>query len=219
MATRIVTGSITKVFSSYDSNYATRTLTSPEKAYVGTAQSSTTSYCGFSMVMGNYAESYIYFKFDTSELANLPSNTTITSIACKSRAWVVAAATQNNRFSDRWMQMCSGTTGKSNKLYVGNNTNIQSFTPGTWTLSELSDVRVLFYFKRTTTNSGVNYTGRIYGGDITINYQYEEEVPGPEVFYKQNGSWVQADSVYVKNNGVWVQADSVYVKNNGTWNS
>lgn len=218
MATRIVTGSITKVFSSHDSDYEARTLTNPERAYVGVEQSSTTSYCTLDPVRGANAESYIYYKFNTSELSNLPSNTTITSVECKSRAYIVNGATTNNRFTDLYMQMCSGTTRKGNTLTIGNNTNIQSFSPGTWTLSELLDTRVIFYYKRGTANTTTSYSSRIYGGTLTINYQYEEEVPGPEVFIKQNGTWVQAEKIFIKQSGSWVEG-TVFVKDNGTWKS
>lgn len=156
---------LTVNFSSVDSDHSYASISNTSNAYRA-ATASTTTYCQINPKTGNYAETYVYFKFDTSAL---PANATIVSVECKANFYKPSGAT-TTRFSALYATMCSGTTEKGTAIDIPNNTNVKTFSPGTWTRAELSDVRVKIYAQRTTSNTGTNYGLRIYGGTLTIKY-------------------------------------------------
>ena len=73
------------------------------------------------------------------------------------------------------MQLASGTTLKGSALTLSTSTNAQTFTTvGSWTRAELQSAGVRFYVKRGTSNTTSNYTLRMYGASMTVNYSYQE---------------------------------------------
>lgn len=156
---------LTVNFSSLDDDYSYASISDTSNAFRA-ANANTSTYCGVNLKTGNYAETHLYFKFDTSAL---PANATIESVTCKANFYRASGA-NSTRFSQLYATMCSGTTEKGTAINIPNNTNVKTFDVGTWTRAELSDVRVLFKGVRTTTNSGTGYQIRIYGGTLTIEY-------------------------------------------------
>lgn len=65
--------------------------------------------------------------------------------------------------------------------------------------------------------SGSDYTYTI--SSIDADHVVLITPSGPVVFYKQNGTWIKADSVFYKQNGTWVKSSGMFVKENGTWKS
>lgn len=116
------------------------------------------------------------------------------------------------------MQLAAGTTLKGASLTVSNSATEQTFTDvGTWTRDELLTAGVRFYAKRTTNSSyyNNNYYFRIYGGTITVTYEYD--VPDMPMRVKQNGTWVTPTKVLAKQNGAWSEATKILAKENGSW--
>lgn len=154
-------------FSAFDDDHSYQSISNISNAYKGTGSSS--SYCSINMKTGNYAETWFYFKFDTSQI---PVNAEIESISCSVRNYAISQIVQNNRFSSAYMTMSSGTTEKGTSINILQNYSnaVRTFQAGTWTAQECQDVRVKFYAKRTTTNATTNYAMRVYGGTLTITY-------------------------------------------------
>lgn len=156
---------LTVNFSSLDSDYSYYSISGTNYAYRA-YNASTSNYCEVGAKRGNNAETHVYFKFDTSAL---PAGASIVSVACKANFYR-ASGINSTRFSAYYATMTSGTTEKGTALTIPNNTNVKTFSPGTWTRAELDDVRVLFKLVRTTSNVNTGYAIRIYGGTLTITY-------------------------------------------------
>lgn len=154
---------LTVNLSSYDStDKSYYNITGVSNAY--TAPDSTTL-CGVVMKRGASADTWVYFKFDTS---SLPANATIVSVSCKAK--VSKQSNNANYIASAGCVMCSGTTVKTSSVSVAVDPYIRTFTPGDWTLEELADVRIKLYGTRGTSNTSNNYTLRMYGAELTIVY-------------------------------------------------
>ena len=154
-------------FSAFDDDHSYQSISNISNAYKGTGSS--TTYCGVNPKRGNNAETWYYFKFDTSQI---PANAEIVSVSCSVRNWATSGFVTNNRFTQAYMTMSTGTTEKGTSINILQNysNNVRTFAAGTWTRAELNDVRVKFYAKRGTTNTNTDYQMRVYGGTLTIEY-------------------------------------------------
>lgn len=172
MATEIITKEISSITpSSYDSsNYSYSSVNSsyPLSNPIG-KDSSNTSYAQWNMKTGNGSETYVFYKFDLSEI---PSDATINSVTCNAKGYI--SQTSSSRVTTRTMQMFYGTsTSKGDSVTLSNSVSVQTLNCGTWTREELNDCRIRLYGKRgilgalTTTISM-----RFYGADLTVNYSY-----------------------------------------------
>lgn len=121
----------------------------------------------------NTRTSTMYLELDKSSLNNVPSNATINSITCNIR-YAVSNTTYVSALS---IQLYADTTAKGAAETTRSTTSatsggtLYSVTPGSWTLSELQDIR--FYISAThnkSTNAGYLY---LYGADVTVNYTAE----------------------------------------------
>ena len=208
-----ITETFTAHPSSYDSDHQYYSITGASGAYAAETSSSN---CSIGCTRGSVgAQTYIYFKFNTSSL-NIPDGATINSVQIAAKARSSTGSTNNLRV--RQMQACSGTTLKGTATSFTTNSNAQTLNVGTWTKEELADVRIRVYAERGTNNINSGYTLTFYGATLTIVYSYSDG-QGQDIFYKQNGSWVPVDSVFLKQNGSWVQVEEMLVKDSGTWKS
>lgn len=126
----------------------------------GYTDASSSTYTRFNITASRTAE--VYFTFDTS---NIPANATITSVSARGKARV----SSTTRVSNTVMQFYSGTTAKgSNRTFASTTASTQTITAGTWTRSDLNDLRL----KIGGTASSSSSSKRIdfYGADITIEY-------------------------------------------------
>lgn len=137
-------------------------ISNVSNAYSGTSSS---SYCGITLERGAGAETHIYFLFDTS---GIPDNATIKSVECKAKVSISNTTAAN--VASRGAKLCSGTTEKTASVSVTTTAAIRTFTMGTWTKQELSDVRLKAYAKRGESKTTTNYTLRVYGATLTIVY-------------------------------------------------
>lgn len=147
---------------SYDTeNYSWRTSANISNGY---GNSGSTSYARFG-IPKPYGEAYVYYKFDTSAI---PDGAEIVSVSCR----VKATATGNSTTTPvKQIQMATGTTLKGTATGIGataSSAEREIADVGTWTLSELRDIRVRPYAK--TGNTSSNYNLDFYGATLTIKY-------------------------------------------------
>ena len=171
MVTTTKSGTISAHPTSYDTtNYSYASINSSYPITNAYTDSNSTSYCQVNWKTGSGAETYIYLKFDFSEI---PANATIQSVTAKAKGYVNTTSSQ--RVTTRQMQLATGTTLKGSALTISNSTSEQTFSSvGTWTRAELQDARVRYYVKRGSSNTSSTYNLRLYGATITVTYQYQE---------------------------------------------
>lgn len=123
-----------------------------------------TSYAQINYTRGSMAETYVYFKFDTS---SIPAGATIEEVSC-----VVKCMTNGNStiLPTREVQMFTGTTAKGNASSMPTSAGTRTFSGIAWTLEELRDARVKVHAVRGTAQVNTNYYCRIYGATLTIKY-------------------------------------------------
>lgn len=157
--------------SSYDtSHYSYASISSSYPITNAYTDSSSTNYCQVSWKTGSGAETYVYLKFDFSDI---PANATIQSVSAKAKGYV--NTTNSSRVTTRQMQLATGTTLKGSALTLSTSTSEQTFSSvGTWTRAELLDAGVRYYVKRGTSNTTSTYNLRMYGATMTVTYQWQE---------------------------------------------
>ena len=130
--------------------------------------SNTSSYARLQMGASNVTtDCYLYYTFD---IQGIPSSATINSVTCVARVYI------NSRVSGATLQLYSGTSGKGAATSFSNTSasNITIANTGSWTVSELSNLRLRVQGRRNTTNNNGHIC--FYGSDLTITYTYQENV-------------------------------------------
>lgn len=168
---------------------------------------------------------YIELLFDFSEI---PANASITSITARARLRV----SNTSRMTNTICRLYTGNTAKgSNITFATTSATQYTLTPGSWTRSELSDLRMRI--GATSTNSTSSKYIYIYGADITIEYSANgkhytytisninadhtiiiAEIPTEKFYLKSNGAWVNVNKIYLKSNGTWTQVALSYLSDN-----
>lgn len=123
----------------------------------------TNSYARFRMYNRDY---HIYYDFSVT---GIPDNATINSITCKVTGYVSNASYYPE------IRLYSGTTdkGTTGSITSTSKTTVD-ITPGTWTISELSQARLyITTYRGATSNSRYFY---FYGSTLTVNYTYQGTV-------------------------------------------
>ena len=145
------------------SNLTTTTSYPVSNGYHG---SDNTTYARFTLSSGSTG--YLYYTFDTS---GIPSGATINSIACSVRARV----SSTSRVTSTSAQLYSGTTAKgSSKTFASTSTtNTFNLTCGTWTLEELSDLRLRIGGTGSSSSGGSSRYIYFHGATVTISYSLE----------------------------------------------
>lgn len=119
-----------------------------------------TNYARFNIGVSSVGE--VYLTFDTS---SIPDGATISSVTARGKARV----SNTTRVTNTVMQLYSDTTAKgSNRTFASQTASTQTITAGSWTLSELRDLRL----KVGGTGSSSAQAKRIdfYGADVTVTY-------------------------------------------------
>ncbi len=141
------------------------TISSASQGYHGSDW--TTNYATVSV--SSTTAGYIYFTFSISDI---PSNATITSVTCSVRE----RANQNNRVSNASIQLYNNTTAKGSATSTSLTTtatvyNITNANAGTWTISDLSNIRLRINGQRASSNSSGSI--RFYGATLSITYSIQ----------------------------------------------
>lgn len=152
---------ITLYPSSVDSD---RQVYSAQNWSSGYTAANTNTYATIYLTRGSDAETWYYYKFNTS---SLPANANIVEVSCDVKVSYNANATA---VPTRRVQLSTGTTLKGNPSSFTTTANIITLDSGTWSRAELDDVRVKVYAQRGTSNVNTNYTTRFYGATLTIKY-------------------------------------------------
>ena len=160
----------------------------------------------------NARKSELYMEFDKSNLNNIPAGSTIDTITANVRYYV-----NNTTYCTAVsVQLASDTTLKGIAVTTRSTSSAKySITPGTWTLSDLQDIRLYISATHNTSTSSAYFY--LYGADVTINYTAPTPTGPTNVRVKQNGSWVTPRKIMVKQNGTWTEASSIKVKSGGSW--
>lgn len=127
----------------------------------------TGTYAGFHLTRGSGKETFVYYNFDCS---SIPDDATITSVTCSERASMSTANT--NQVSQATLQLCVGTTVKGSATSILN-TTAQYFTingGSNWSVVEIKNCKLRGYAKRGSRNQNSQYTMRLFGGVLTVEY-------------------------------------------------
>ena len=158
-----ITQSITLVPSEYTglTNITTSTNTSYQMSNGYNDENHSSNYAR--LVLQTSTTGYVYWIFDTSEI---PAGATITSVSAKARVRV----NNTNYVTNTKCQLYTGTTAKgSNSTFAStSSSNIVTLTTGTWTRSELNNLR-LFIGGTGSSSSNSKYI-YFYGASVTVNY-------------------------------------------------
>ena len=148
--------------SSYDStDKSYHAISSTSSAYTGY---SSTTYSSITLTRGSGAESYVYFKFNTS---SIPENATIYRVVCS--AGLAKSQTNSSVIASATAQLCSGTALKGNATTITSTSRtLYRMDTGSWTRQELSNVRIKLYGKRGTSNVNTNHTIYFYGATLYV---------------------------------------------------
>lgn len=155
-------------FISDDYSYASIVSSYPATNPIGKG-STNTSMSRFNLKTGSRAVSYVYYRFD---LSDIPTDATINSISCSAKVYI--SQTNSNRISTRQVQMFSGTTAKGSASTMSTSTTALNLSCGSWTRSELNDCRIRLYAVRGTSSTSTTYYMGLYGATLTVNYTYED---------------------------------------------
>lgn len=127
----------------------------------------TGTYAGFHLTRGSNAETKVWYTYDCS---SIPNDATITSVTCTERASMSTKTT--TQVSTATLQLYAGTTAKGSATSILV-TTAQFFDVNggsNWTVAEIKNCRLLGYAKRGTRNQNSQYTMRLFGGVLTVNY-------------------------------------------------
>lgn len=149
------------------SNYTGLTSLTTSSSYPisnGYTDTDSTTYARLSL--STSTTGYLYYTFDTSDI---PSTATIQSISAKAKVRV----SSTSRVTSTVCQLYTGTTAKgSNSTFAStSSSNIVNLTCGTWTRSELNDLRMRI--GGTGSSSSQSKYIYFYGAEITITYVTE----------------------------------------------
>ena len=188
------------------------TTTSSYPVTNGYADTSSTTYARLSL--STSTTGYLFFTFDTSEI---PADATITSVTAKARVRV----SSTSRVTSTQCQLFTGTTAKGSNVTFAStsSTNIVTLTPGTWTRSELNDLRLKI--GGTGSSSSQSKYIYFYGAEVTVTYTVSASTVTPSL--SGNGT-IEPDSAETFADGEEYTlkvipanvSDNVTVKNNGT---
>ena len=158
-----ITGTVTLVPSGYTglTNITTSTNSSYKMDNGYNDENHSSNYAR--LVLQTSTTGYVYWTFDVSEI---PAGATITSISAKARVRV----NNTNYVTSTKCQLYTGTTAKgSNSTFAStSSSNIVTLTTGTWTRSELNNLR-LFIGGTGSSSSNSKYI-YFYGASVTVNY-------------------------------------------------
>lgn len=134
-------GTFTGIPTSYDS--ANSTVVNASNTQNGCnphTNTGSSTYANFSLGSNN-TTGYAFYNFT---IGDLPSNSVINSVSCQAR---VTHYYRSNRAGNAYLQLFNNTTGKGSQTTVTATTTnptvytLASATTGTWTISELSNIK------------------------------------------------------------------------------
>ena len=201
-----VTKTVTLIPSGY-TGLTGMTINSSYPIANGYTNADSTNYARFDVTQSTTGS--VYFTFDVSDI---PSGATISSVTARGKARV----SNTSRVTNTVMQLYTNTTAKGSNTTFGVTTaSTQNLSPGSWTRSELSNIRL----KIGGTASSSSSSRRIdfYGADVTVTYTvatYTVSVSGVGTLDPSTSQTVESgDSYTLKISGL---SSKPTVTDNGT---
>ena len=129
------------------------------------SNSASTTYCRPYANTGANAESRLVYSFDCS---SIPSNAVIESVSC----YVKGRVGSTSYLTTRYAQLYCGDTAKGSRSTTFTASDaVQTISDGgTWTRSELDDIRVAMVVRRGTSNTTTNADFRFHGATLLVTY-------------------------------------------------
>lgn len=129
------------------------------------ADLSSTAYASVYLIKGSYAETYVYYSFDTSAI---PEGSIITGVSCTVK---MGSVNRLLRSADT-IALVSGENQKNVTVNTSVSSELlQTFDGGAWNYDEIKNIRLQRYVKRGSRidiNSGVD--AKIYAAELTVTY-------------------------------------------------
>lgn len=148
--------------------------------------------------------SYYYFYLNGFNIGDIPSGAEVSSFSVKIRGR--ASGSYNAS-----LYLCHGTTtisgATATALPNSSTVTTRTFTiPNTLTWEDIAEYGSNFGIRINCRRNAKNTQAwwRVYGAEIDVTYT----VPVPQtdkLYFKNNGSWVEASKAYKKVNGIWVE--------------
>lgn len=129
--------------------------------------SNTSSYARLQLnTSSTSTDCYIYYTFSVSDI---PSNATITNVSCVARIYRNSRVTANTAA----IQLYNGTTAKGAETNSFGTTasNVTISNTGSWTVSELNNIRLRIKGRRSSTNNS-SYI-YFYGANLSVTYSVQ----------------------------------------------
>lgn len=158
------TSTVTETLTLIPSGYTGSSNISTSSSYPlsnGYADTSSTTYARLSLSASTAG--HVYYTFDTSAI---PSGATITSVTAKAKVRV----SSTSRVTTTLCQLYSGSTAKGSNVTFAStsSSNVVTLTCGTWTASELSDLRMII--GGTGSSSSQSKYIYFYGAEVEVSY-------------------------------------------------
>ena len=188
----------TLIPSSYYASSTVLSLTNEDNMYTNV---SSTTYA--TLTNTEKSTSYYYFYIRGFNIGTIPQNADVSSFTVKIRGR--ASGSYNSS-----MYLAHGTTTISNATatQLPNSTTVttRTFANGSLTWAQIVGYADTFGIRincrRNARNTQSYYY--IYGAEIDVTYTVPEP-PANTLYFKNNGSWVNATKAYKKVNGIWVE--------------
>ena len=157
---------------SYNFTLSTNTSRQISNAYNNADHTSSSARLTLASSSSSTRTSTMYLEFDKSALEDIPSNATINSVTANVRYYV----NNTTYVSAVSLRLHANTTAKGSEVTTRTTSSAKySITPGTWTRSELNNIRL--YVSATHNRSTSNAYLYLYGADVTINYTAQDVHP------------------------------------------
>lgn len=127
---------------------------------------STSRFCVYANTGAN-AVSKLTYKFNCS---SIPQNAIITSVSCVAGA---ACYSNGQYFATRTLQLYNGDTAKGSAVTITGNGGTKAnhnIDGGSWTRSELDDIRLVLYIARGTSNVTTDASFSFWGATLAVEY-------------------------------------------------
>lgn len=160
----------TPVSSGAGNNYAFTTTTTAASAITQAYSDSNSTTAARLQVPSTYASRIYdaYFYFDSELISEIPNDAIINSVTGKVKYKL--SSTNTGRIASVSAQLYSNTTAKGSPITArSTTTTAYTLTAGTWTRSELDNMRLYIAAQRGTNTSNSAYL-YLYGADVTVNY-------------------------------------------------